>query len=243
MRRYLLKILKMAVLVISLVGFCLIHTSKAHMLWIEREGEKFLILWGHRGKIETYDQERLAEIKVYDEKGNLLKFERKLTEKGVSVIPEKLPSALTASMKGVYLVNTPEGRKRMDKIEAQKKGLQVIESFYVVQATKGFFSKTLDFKKLLGLKLEPVLLDDPFVKRDLRIKVFYEGKPAEGVLVFDAFHKELGKTDSEGLVRLKKEEVKLKDRYYAVVFSYRVKTTGDPKADYLWMIISLTWQE
>lgn len=243
MKGYSLKILKTVVLVVGLVGFCLIDTSMAHMLWIEREGEKFLILWGHRGKVETYDQERIAEIKVYDEKGNLLKFERKVTEKGVGVLPVKPPSALIASMKGVYLVNTPEGRKRMDKIEAQKKGLQVIEGFYVVQATKGLFSKNLDFKKPFGLKLEPVLLDDPFVKRDLKIRVFYEGKPAEGVLVFDAFHKELGKTDSEGLIRLKKEDLKLKDRYYAVVFSYRVKTTGDPKADYLWMITSLTWQE
>lgn len=239
------KLLKILTMLVFFISFWMTEIAKAHMLWVEKEGFRFNVLWGHKGKTEFYDKERLAKIGVYDKRGNLIKHEIKETEQGVSILPSNHVSVsmITVSMKGVYLVTTPEGRKRMDKIEAQKQGLQVVESCYVEHSTKGFFSKTANFKKLLGLKLEPILLDNPFDKREIVFKVFYEGNPAEGVLVYDAFHKELGKTGSDGLIKLKKEELRLKERYYAVVFFYKVKTFKDPKADYLWFITSLTWQE
>jgi len=74
------------------------------------------------------------------------------------------------------------------------------------------------------------------------VKILYEGKPAEGAVILNHFHKELAKTDAEGMARVKVEELKMKEGYYVLVCFYKVKIS-DPKADYLWLITSLTWQK
>ncbi|HCE80162.1 MAG TPA: hypothetical protein DEQ05_05220, partial [Thermodesulfobacterium commune] len=78
-------------------------------------------------------------------------------------------------------------------------------------------------------------------KDEVVIKVLYEGKPAEGVTIFNPFHKELAKTDTNGIARIRVEDLKMKENYYALVCFYKLKIS-DPKADYLWLITSLTWQ-
>lgn len=230
------------VLAILLV-FLKFHLGFSHMLWIEEEKGEFKIFWGHKGKVEPYNPERIKEIKVFDERERSLKFNKKTEDKALVLLVNRKPSIIIASMEEVYLVNTSEGRKRMNKIEAQKQGLQVTESFIVIQATKGIFSDTPILKKPLGIRLEPLFMDNPFEKRDLiEVKILYEGKPVEGVSVLNAFHKELAKTDSQGMVKLKVEDLKLKEGYYTLVTSYKVKIS-DPKADYIWLITSLTWQK
>ena len=216
----------------------------SHMLWIEKLNGEYKVFWGHAGKVEHYDPKRVKMIKAFDKKEKELKIEKKVVDNFLILASNKKPSLMLAFMDGVYLVTTPEGKKRMDKIEAQKQGLQVVESFYVIQATKAVFSDSSVLKKPLKiLKLDPVFVEGPFDKKDtVIVKVFYEGKSAEGVTIFNAFHKELAKTDSQGLAKLSVEELKMKEGHYALVAFYKVKIS-DPKADYLWLITSLTWQK
>ena len=226
----------LAIFLFVSVGFC-------HMLWIEETNGKFKVFWGHKGKVEPYDPGRIKELKVFDNKGNSVKLKKEVVDNQLVLSVEKKPSVILASMEGVYLVTTPEGRKRMDKLEAQKQGLQVIESFYALQATKAIFADSTLLNKPLGLKLEPVFVENPYKGKDeAMVKVLYEGKPAEGVIVFNPFHKEIAKTDAKGMARIKVEELKMKEGYYALVCFYKVKIS-DPKADYLWLITSLTWQK
>ena len=42
-------------------------------------------------------------------------------------------------------------------------------------------------------------------------------------------------------VEVKVKDLKMKEGYYALMCFYKVKIS-DPKADYLWLITSLTWQ-
>lgn len=234
----------LSVLVLSVLTLILyVSSGFCHMLWVEKIDEKFKIFWGHKGKVEPYSPERIREIKVLDEKGKSIKFKKEVVDNFLMFSGEKKTSIILVSMEGVYLINTPEGRKRMDKIEAQKQGLQVVESFYVLQMTKAIFADSPFLKKALGLNLEPIFMETPYEGKDeLVIKVLYEGNPTEGVTIFNPFHKELAKTDAKGIARIKVEELKMKEGYYALVCFYKIKTS-DPKVDYLWLITSLTWQK
>jgi len=226
----------LGIFLFATIGFC-------HMLWIEKTDEIFKVFWGHAGKVESYNPENIKEFKAFDKKGKSLQFEKKVIDNFLVLSGYKKPSLILASMKGVYLITTTEGRKRMDKIEAQKQWLQIVESFYVLKATKAIFADSSILKKPLGLKLDPIFVETPYEGKDeLAIKVLYEGKPAEGVTIFNPFHKELAKTDTKGMARIKVEELKMKEGYYALVCFYKIKTSG-PKADYFWLITSLTWQK
>uniref|UniRef100_A0A7C4JS01 DUF4198 domain-containing protein n=1 Tax=Thermodesulfobacterium geofontis TaxID=1295609 RepID=A0A7C4JS01_9BACT len=218
------------------MGFC-------HMLWIEETYGKFKVFWGHSGKPAFYDPKNIKEIKGFDKRGKSIKLKKEVVDNQLILSAEKKPSLILASMEGIYLVTTPEGRKRMDKIEAQKQGLQVIESFYALQSTKAIFEDSVLLKKPLGLTLDPIFVETPYKGKDeVAVKVLYKGKPAEGVIIFNPHHKELAKTDAKGMARTKVEDLKMKEGYYALVCFYKVKIS-DPKADYLWLITSLTWQE
>lgn len=220
----------------------LVSYGFAHMLWIERNDGKFEVFWGHVGKVEPIPEFE-KEIKAFDKKGKSLKLKEEAKEGKLILDIEKKPSLIVISMKGVYIVTTPEGKKRMDKIEAQKQGLQVVDSACVFQATKGIFEDSSILRKPLGLKLEPIFVETPYKgKNKVRVKVLYEHKPAEGVIIFNAFHKELAKTDSKGMVELNLEDLKIKEGYYGFVAFYKVKV-NDPKADYYWFMTSLTWQK
>mgnify|MGYP003879738273 CR=1 FL=1 len=226
----------LAIFLFLTVGFC-------HMLWIEETNGKFKVFWGHKGKVETYDPERIKKFKAFDKKGKSVKLKKEVVDNQLVLSGEKKPSVILASMEGVYLVTTPEGRKRMDKLEAQKQGLQVVESFYALQATKAIFADSTLLNKPLGLKLDPVFVKTPYKgKNEIVIKVLYEGRPVKDVIIFNSFHKELAKTDDKGMARIKVEDLNMKEGYYAIVCFYKVKTL-DPRADYLWLITSLTWQK
>jgi len=213
------------------------------MLWVEEANGKFKVFWGHVGKTETYDPKRIKEIKAFDEKGNLIELKKEVIDGQLILSGAKKPSLILSSMEGVYLVTTPEGKKRMDKLEAQKQGLQVIKSFYALLAGKTFFTDSKLLRKPLGLRLDPVFVKTPYEGKDeVVVKVLYKGKPAEGVIIFNPFHKELAKTDANGIARVKVSELKMKDGYYALICLYKVKIS-DPRADYLKLVTSLTWQK
>lgn len=229
-----------AILVILI--FCVFSKAFAHMMWIERVEKDFIVFWGHKGESQPYNPDSIKQVSLFDKKGDILSFERKVQDKNLVLSSQKLPTAIVASMEGVNLVNTPDGRKRMNKKEAEAQGLKVLESFFVTQATKAIFGEGEVLAKPLGLRLEPIILEGPYGKEFVTVKVLYEGKAVEGIAINNHSHNEVGKTDSNGIAKLKVEDLKIKDNYYGLVLSYKVKSTeGD--VDYLWMITSLTWQK
>lgn len=218
----------------------LTQAASAHHPWIEKEGDRFKVAWGHPPKIDPYEPSSVKEIKVFDKKGKVVKFERK-DEKDTVYLSSKVDvSMVTLSFEGGYLVSTPEGKKRLTKREAQKAGLQVINSFFSSQFAKSIFKHSDIVTKPTGMKFEIVPLKNPlFLKQGetLPIKVLYEGKPLEGAKIETGAHKEAGKTDKDGIANINISGQGMQ----VVIAKYRI-ASSDPDADFLSFTTALTWE-
>ncbi|MBE0425436.1 MAG: DUF4198 domain-containing protein [Nitrospirae bacterium] len=217
-------------LVISI--FLLAQTASAHHLWIEKEGDRFMVAWGHPPKIDPYEPNRIKETQAFDIKGKKVTLERKDEKDKVYLSSKADISMITLSFEGGYLVSTPDGKKRLAKREAQKSGLYVIDSFYSVQFVKSLFAQSDAVTKPAGLRFEIVPLKTPFaLKADelLAVKVLFEGKPLGGISLEQGAHKEITKTDEDGIahIRISKGEKQI------IIAKYRIAAKDNPDADFL----------
>ncbi|MDI6790293.1 MAG: DUF4198 domain-containing protein [Thermodesulfobacteriota bacterium] len=208
------------------------QSALAHHLWIEKEGDRFRVAWGHPPKIDPYDPAKVKEIKVFDIKGKEIPF-KKTDEKDKVYLSSKGDiSMITLSFEGGYLVSTPDGKKKLTKREAEKAGLQVIDSFYSSQFVKSLFANGDVSTKPVGMKFEIIPLINPFTLRTeefLPIKVLFEGKPLEGVIIETATHKETIKTDKDGIAKVQVTGQKMQ----VILAKYRIPAGDNPDADYL----------
>jgi len=220
--------------------FLVTQTASAHHLWVEKEGDRFTIAWGHPPKIDPYEPNRVKEIKAFDKKGKAVKFER-IDEKDKAYLYTKADiSMIILSFEGGYLVSTPDGKKRLTKREARKAGLQVIDSFYSSQFSKSLFGYTDLLTKPAGMKFEIVPLKNPLTLKAnelLSVKVLFDGKPIEGVTVEVGNHKDAGKTDEKGTANIKIEG----PGFNVIIAKYRIPTKDNPDADYLSFTTVLTF--
>lgn len=215
--------------------------SFAHHLWVEKEGDRFEVKWGHPPKADPYEPNKVKEIKAFNEKGKAIKFER-IDEKDKVYLSTKVDiSMITLSFEGGYLVTTPDGKKKITKREAEKSGIQIIDSFYSMQYAKGIFSCGENTLKPVGLKFEIVPLKNPCeikVNDVLPIQVYFEGKPLEGVKVETSNHTEVGKTDKDG-----NSSIKIAEKGVQIILAKnKVATKNDPDADYLSYTTVLTFE-
>ncbi len=232
--------MKKIIFSVMVVILLLTQTAFAHHLWVEKEGDRFKVGWGHPPKIDPYDPKRVKDMKAFDSNGKEVKLERK-DEKDVVYLSSKADiSMITLSFEGGYLVSTPEGKKGLTKREARKAGLQVIDSSYSSQSAKSLFGYCDAVLKPVGMKFEMVLLKNPFIlKADepLPIKVLFDGKPIEGITIEVGAHKETGRTDRDGIAEMRITEKGMQ----VILAKYRV-ATDNPDADYLSFTTVLTFE-
>jgi nickel transport protein len=212
----------------------------AHHPWIEKEGDRFEVKWGHPPTAGPYEPGKVKEIKVFDKKGKAVKFERKDAEDKLYIHPEGDVSMVTLFFEGEYIVNTPEGKKKLTKREAQKAGLQVVDSFYYYQFAKSLFAYSDAVTKPIGMRFEIVPLNNPFTLKDrelLPIKVLFDGKPLEGVTM-KMGTKEVAKTDRDGVANIPFTEQGLQ----VILANYKIPTTDNPDADYFSYTTVLTFE-
>jgi len=226
----------------SIIGiFSLTNIAFAHHLWVEKEGDKFRIAWGHPPKIDPYDPERIKGITAFDKKGETVAFER-IDEKDQVYLSTKADiSMIILSFEGGYLVSTPDGKKRLTKREAQKAGFQVIDSFYSLQLAKSLFSYTDVLTKPVGMKFEIVPMKNPLLLKTnelLPVKVLFDGKPMEGVAIDIGAHKGVGKTSKEGIANIKITGQGMQ----VILAKYRIATKYNSDADYLSYTTVLTFE-
>jgi nickel transport protein len=222
--------------------FLVTQTASAHHLWVEKEGDRFTIAWGHPPKIDPYEPGRVKDIKAFDIKGEKVPFKRTNEKDKVYLSSKGNISMITLSFEGGYLVSTPDGKKRLTKREAQKAGLQVIDSFYSSQFVKSLFANSDASTKPVGMKFEIIPLINPFTLRTeepLPIKVLFEGKPLEGVTIEIGVHKETTKTDKDGIAKVQVTGQKMQ----VILARYRVPARGNPDADYLSYTTVLTMEK
>lgn len=181
------------------------QSAFAHHTWIEKDGNRFLVAWGHPPKVDPYESHKVKDIKGFDLNGKETVLKRTDEKDRVYLSANTGISMITLSFEGGYLVSTPDGKKRLTKKEAQKAGMQILDSFYSTQSAKTLFAYSNAAEKPVGLKLEIIPLANPYaLKGDglLSIKVLLEGKPVEGATIETGNHKETAKTDKDGIARV-----------------------------------------
>ncbi|MEW5949365.1 MAG: DUF4198 domain-containing protein [Thermodesulfobacteriota bacterium] len=219
-------------ILVSVVILLFAQSALAHHLWIEKEGNRFRVAWGHPPQIGPYDPAKVKEIKVFDIKGKGIPFKKTDEKDKVYLSSKGNISIITLSFEGGYLVSTPDGKKKLTKREAEKAGLQVIDSFYSSQFAKSLFAKSDASTKPVGMKFEIIPLINPFTLRTeelLPIKVLFEGKPLEGVIIETGTHKETTKTDKDGIAKVRITEQKMQ----VILAKHRIPAGDNPDADYL----------
>lgn len=181
------------------------QSSFAHHAWIEKDGSRFLVAWGHPPKLDPYEPSKVKDIRGFDLNGTEVVLKRTDEKDKVYLSANTGISMITLSFEGGYLVSTPDGKKRLKKSEAQKAGMQITDSIFSMQSAKTLFAYSNAAEKPVGLKLEIVPLANPFANKgdaSLPIKVFFEGKPLEGATIETGAHKEVAKTDKDGLAKV-----------------------------------------
>ncbi|MBM4135986.1 MAG: DUF4198 domain-containing protein [Nitrospira sp.] len=217
------------------------QSASAHHLWIEKDGDRFRVSWGHYPETDPYEPERVKEVKAFDKKGKEVTFERKDEKDKVFLLSKKDIPMITLSFEGGYLVTTPEGKKRLTKREAQKTGLQVIDAIYSYQFAKSLFGNSDTASKPAGMKFEIMPLKNPHALKLedlLPIKVLFDGRPVEGASIEINNNKETVKTNKEGIANMKVSE---KGKQF-IVAKKRIPAKGDPNADYLSFTTVLTFE-
>lgn len=217
------------------------QSASAHHFWVEKEADRFKVSWGHYPETEPYEAERVKEIKAYNKKGKEVKLERKDEKDKVYLLSKRDISMITFSFDGGFLVTTSEGKKRLTKREAQKTGLQLIDSVYSSQFTKSLFSYSDDATKPAGMKFEIVPLKNPHVLKPeelLSIKVYFDGSPVEGVTIEMNSNKETIKTNKEGIANIKMSGKGMQ----SILAKKRIPAKDNPDADYLSFTTVLTFE-
>lgn len=229
--------------IVSMVIFLVFayHSAFAHHPWVEKEGNRFLIAWGHPPKVSPYEPKKVKDIKMFDLKGQIIAANSIDEKDKVYLTSTTDVSMITLSFEGGFLVTTPDGKKAMTKREAQKAGLQIVDSFYSNQFSKSLFGYSNAVGNPAGMKFEIVPLKNPLAVRDgelLPVKVLFEGKPLEGASIETGAHKEATKTNGDGIA-----EVKIMGRGLQVLLAkHRLSVKDNPDADYLSYTTVLTWE-
>lgn len=232
--------MKKKLFAIIVLVLLLTQPAFAHHLWIEKEGDIFKVLWGHPPETNPYEPEKLKEAKAFDSKGKKVPLARKNEKDAMYLSSKSDVSMIVVSFEGGYLVTTPDGKKRLAKREAEKSGLQIIDSVYSTQYAKGLFVCSESIAKPSGLQFEIVPLKNPCKAKPnemLPLRIYFDGKPLEGAIVETGNHAEAGRTDKDGNFSIKVSEKSMQ----IILAKYRIPTKDNPDADFLSYTTVLSW--
>jgi nickel transport protein len=228
------------VLLLSAVQYVL-----AHDVWIANRGDKLVVVYGHGGKFEPYDPQKVKDAKAFGCGAKAVAVEVGRQEDGVTIDSKEQPATVTAFFDSGCWVQTTDGWKNLGKRDAQGK-FSVVEAQKSRKYAKALLTPCDGFSKPMGLAFEIVPEIDPFaVKTGERIplKVLLDGKPVEGAVITtgDAGHSrsaDLPRSDKEG----KASATITKPGFQLIVASFKTPITGDPDADVLSLSTALTFE-
>jgi len=158
------KVLVSAVAIICLLLSGFLSSAFAHHVWVEKEGDKFVVAWGDAPKKDPYDPKWVKEAKAFNLKGKEVALKRVDEKDKVYLVSDDDISMITLCFESGYWVRTTKGQhdyKKMTKPEAQRQGIQIAASFYSSQYNKSIFKSSEIVTKPVGMKFEIVPLKDP----------------------------------------------------------------------------------
>lgn len=225
-------------LIICFLTLFISSNAFAHDAWIEKKDGQFVVLYGHGNKTETYDSDKVKEIRVYGIDGGIVQV--KLEKEGYPVIIKPRGEAALISLyfdNGIWS-KTPDGYKNKPKTQVPN----AIESLHSVKYSKAILKWSDRFLKPLGMKMEIVPLKNPLsLKAEdmLPLKVFLDAKPIEGASVnAGGYHMDEIKTDKEGMAEVKIGEA----GFQIIAASIKIPVKDNPDVDYLSMSATITFK-
>ena len=217
-------------LLLSYLGF-------SHELWIEEKDNGFTLLYGHKysshggESIMEYNPEFVKYVKC--QKGE--KIEEVNFEKKYPLSFKKDCDSLFIVFSSGYWTKTVYGTKNVSKEMEEN----VLKSWLSVESVKYIKNYNENSKKPMSDSLEIVSLSDitKLKKGDkIRLKVFYEGKPKENVVV--AYKdKPRGETDEDGNIN-----ITIKDPGFQVISGSITEKQDGIKADEKIITTNLNFQ-
>lgn len=233
--------MKKIIFVVFVLGLLTYSTLFAHDFWIERKDGKLFIVSGHDDKWDIYDPARVKEVKAFDSKGSTLKVEAVMQKDIAYVAPTESMAMISVFFDNYFWVKTTDGWKNITKRDAQKQGLQILESGQSFKYAKYISTWADSFSKPIGTKIEIVPQKNHLALKPgdkLPIKVLLDGKPLENAPLFlHGSHDEIAKTNKEGIAN-----IEVKKGHNIVSSTTRVPLVNNPDADQLYLRASVSFE-
>jgi len=227
----------------KLIVFCILMlviatNAIAHDAWLVKDGKDFTVIYGHSDKTEPYNPEKVKSIKPFDTAGREIRADIRVISDRVVVTPRKDPCFISLHFDNGFWVKTIDGYKNISKVEAK----DYIESFHSVKYSKAILKWSNKLAKPIGVKMEIVPMKNPLSLKagdNLPLKVFLDGKPAEGVSInAGGYHKDDTKTDKNGMVEVRIE----KSGFQIITAGIKIPIKDNPNADVLSLSANITFE-
>lgn len=218
--------------------FFLVTNAFAHDAWVSKKEGQFIVLYGHGDKTETYDADKVKEVKAYSIDGNIIHV--RVEKEGYPVIikPKAGTALLSLYFDNGFWSKTPEGYKNKPKKEVP----DALESSHSIKYSKAILKWSDKFLKPIGMEMEVVPLKNPLLLKAgdlLPLKVFLNAKPIEGALInTGGHHKDEVKTDRNGMA-----EVKIEDAGFQIITAkIKISLKDNPDADVLSLSANISFE-
>lgn len=189
-------------LIILLTG---VQAGYAHHLWVFEENGRYVAARGHIGeRLDAYDPSCVTQISAQAPDGRALSITRTNEKERVVFTTREKPALVAVTSAWGDRVNTTQGKKLMNRKEAEAKGLTVTSEFRTTQYSKTMFAPSAISTQSLGLKFELVPLADPMTLTPgtpLAFKLLFDGRPLAGISIATN-HDQETQTDADGVARL-----------------------------------------
>ena len=210
----------------------------AHDSWIERKDGQFIVVYGHGSTTETYDTEKVKEVRAYDTDGKIVQVTVKKEGYPVVITPHGKASLIYLYFDNGFWSKTPDGYKNKPKKDVP----DAMESSHSIKYSKAILKWGDKFSRPLSIKMEIVPLKNPLLLKAgdvLPVKVFLDGKPLEGALVnAGGYHKDDLKTDKNGMADVKIE----RSGHQIITASTKIPLKDNPNADVLSLSANITFE-
>jgi len=224
------------VILVCLAGVLSPSTGFAHDYWIEQDGARYAVVYGHGDERLEYDPANVKKVSVYDAAGKSIAFQTEVQGKVLAIKPAGPASVIVADLDSGYWSKTIYGWKHLPKRQASR----IVEAVRSYHHSKSIVSwGDAAQKPMEDMKLDIVPQESPFDLKAgdmLPVRVVYGGKPLPGADV-EGEHEKVAATDPDGIAR-----VPLKKGRILLTVQHREPLKDDPDADFVSVTTTLTFE-
>lgn len=190
-----------------IIFLCASFLLFSHQFFPIKDGENYKVVFWADGHWGEYQTQNIFGVLALDENGK--KQKAGFDYANNKIVVEKDPAVLALHYDFGYFTFGMNGKiypQRRDRIIDKDGGNIVAQTRRIYKIGKSIFSWNEKSNQPMGLRLEILPLQNPFVLKEgdkIRLQVLFEGKPIEGLVFEDQIDdiKKL-KTDKDGIIEL-----------------------------------------